>query len=170
MMKLHLFSQSSGLVSCPLAMTDGAAFTLRELQRQKSKYFSGEIREAYERLTSYEPEKFWTSGQWMTEKRGGSDVTGGTETFAIPLSESGSANPDLSRSQEATEYRAYGYKWFSSATDADMTLALCRFPLSQQDLENNTGKLGLAFIRVKDQEGNLNGIQIQRLKDKMGTR
>lgn len=29
---------------------------------------------AYPRLTSREPGQFWTSGQWMTEKRGGSDV------------------------------------------------------------------------------------------------
>ena len=31
-------------------------------------------KEAFERLTSRDPAKFWTSGQWMTEKRGGSDV------------------------------------------------------------------------------------------------
>ena len=29
--KLYLFAPSSGLTSCPLAMTDGAAFTLREV-------------------------------------------------------------------------------------------------------------------------------------------
>ena len=27
--------------------------------------------------------QFWTSGQWMTEKRGGSDVGGATDTIAI---------------------------------------------------------------------------------------
>ena len=25
-------------------------------------------------MTSRDPEKFWTSGQWMTERKGGSDV------------------------------------------------------------------------------------------------
>lgn len=30
--------------------------------------------EAYNRLTTREPERFWTSGQWMTERQGGSDV------------------------------------------------------------------------------------------------
>ena len=29
---------------------------------------------AYSRLISRDPNKFWTSGQWMTERRGGSDV------------------------------------------------------------------------------------------------
>jgi len=28
----------------------------------------------YSRLTTTNPDKFWTSGQWMTEKAGGSDV------------------------------------------------------------------------------------------------
>lgn len=30
--------------------------------------------DAFANLTSRDPKKFWTSGQWMTEKRGGSDV------------------------------------------------------------------------------------------------
>ena len=29
---------------------------------------------AHEHLTSRDPSMFWTSGQWMTERRGGSDV------------------------------------------------------------------------------------------------
>lgn len=29
---------------------------------------------AYERLISRDTKYFWTSGQWMTEKEGGSDV------------------------------------------------------------------------------------------------
>ena len=60
-------------------MTDGAAKTL-SLCDQSDK----EIANAFENLTSRNPEKFWTSGQWMTEKRGGSDVRNGTETVAIP--------------------------------------------------------------------------------------
>ena len=73
---LYLFSPSSAFVSCPLAMTDGAAKVLKKYQSQNS-----EFKKAYDQLTSREPEKFWTSGQWMTEKAGGSDV-GLTETTA----------------------------------------------------------------------------------------
>lgn len=29
---------------------------------------------AFSRLTSRDSNKFWTAGQWMTERRGGSDV------------------------------------------------------------------------------------------------
>lgn len=32
------------------------------------------FKRAFENLTTRNPEKFWTSGQWMTERRGGSDV------------------------------------------------------------------------------------------------
>lgn len=32
------------------------------------------VDEAYSRLTTRQPERFWTSGQWMTERQGGSDV------------------------------------------------------------------------------------------------
>ena len=70
--------------------------------------------EAFYRLTSRDPSKFWTSGQWMTERKGGSDVAEGTETIAIPQSGSDRL------------YKLYGYKWFSSATDADIAITLAR--------------------------------------------
>lgn len=44
---------------------------------------SPEAKEAFRRLTSRDPDEAWTSGQWMTEKRGGSDVGSGTDTHAI---------------------------------------------------------------------------------------
>ena len=50
----------------------------------------------------------------MTEKKGGSDVSGGTETFATPIDD-----------QEGY-YSLVGYKWFSSATDSDIALTLGR--------------------------------------------
>ena len=34
----------------------------------------GRFTNAYGNLTSQSPDKFWTSGQWMTERKGGSDV------------------------------------------------------------------------------------------------
>ena len=68
--KLYLYAPSSGLFSCPLAMTDGAAKTLEELNLLDNPVFIN----AYNRLTSQNPKEFWTSGQWMTEKGGGSDV------------------------------------------------------------------------------------------------
>lgn len=40
----------------------------------KSIGISQPVDEAYSRLTTRQPERFWTSGQWMTERQGGSDV------------------------------------------------------------------------------------------------
>jgi hypothetical protein len=72
---VYLFDASTAVYTCPLAMTDGAAKTLQ---------LSGNrvlIERAIPRLTSRDPETAWTSGQWMTEKTGGSDV-GTSETVA----------------------------------------------------------------------------------------
>lgn len=136
-------------------MTDGAAFTLRELKKEGT-YWGKDIEEAYNRITSSDPSKFWTSGQWMTEKKGGSDVSLGTETFAIE--------------KDPSKCTLYGYKWFSSATDSDMTLTLARFPKDENELKANNGKLGLAFIKIRNKKGALNNIEVVRLKDKLGTR
>jgi len=141
--KLYLFSSSSGLYICPLAMTEGAAFLLRSLL-QKSE--DSELQEAFSRVTSSDPNQFWTSGQWMTEKRGGSDVSGGSQTIAEHLS--------------GDTYKLYGYKWFTSATTANMAFTLARVD----------GKLSLFFVKVKDEEGRLNNIRIVRLKEKLGTK
>ena len=59
---LYLFHPSSAFVSCPLAMTDGAARAIELYGDQTLK--AGPFR----RLTSRDPAQFWTSGQWMTEK------------------------------------------------------------------------------------------------------
>ncbi|XP_032435332.1 acyl-CoA dehydrogenase family member 11 [Xiphophorus hellerii] len=151
MSKLYIFSPSSGLYTCPLAMTDGAAKVIQSVG------VSPPVEEAYRRLTSRQPERFWTSGQWMTERQGGSDVGSGTETVAVP--------------QADGSYRLHGYKWFTSATDADMTLTLARI----QDRSGSTtpGSRGLSLFYAevsRFEDGRLRGIEVQRLKDKLGTR
>ena len=153
--KLYLFAPSSGLYSCPLAMTDGAAFTFQQLKRRKDFKSTPEIEDAYSHLTSRDPQYFWTSGQWMTEKKGGSDVSGGTTTLAIP--------------SENNKYQLYGYKWFTSATDADMTLTLARSVVDGKPISGGKG-LSMFFSKVKDEKGTLNNLELIRLKDKMGTR
>ena len=55
-----------------------------------------------------------------------------------------------------------GYKWFSSATDSDMSLLLAR-----KSMEDN---LSMFFLRTRDHDDNLNGIEIVKLKNKLGTR
>ncbi|KFO86952.1 hypothetical protein N320_04649, partial [Buceros rhinoceros silvestris] len=148
--KLYLFSSFSGGFNCPLAMTDGAAKIAESLG------LPGSLKNAFDHLTSWDPKKFWTSGQWMTERRGGSDVADGTETVA--------------RKQPDGTYRLYGFKWFTSAADSDMALTLARVADAEGRVKQGSSGLSLFFLRVRDEEGKLNGIQVQRLKDKLGTR
>mgnify|MGYP007088256882 FL=1 len=56
-----IFSQSSGLYTCPLSMTDGASFTLRAL-RWKRQLIPDALKEAEDGLISNDPDKFWNSG------------------------------------------------------------------------------------------------------------
>lgn len=141
----YLFHPSSDVYSCPLAMTDGAARTLLQAGNQAL------IERAIPRLTSRDPDQFWTSGQWMTESTGGSDV-GLSETIA--------------RQAEDGTWRLYGRKWFSSATTSQMALTLAR------PEGNPAGGRGLAlfYVETRDQHGRLNQIEVNRLKDKLGTR
>ncbi len=141
----YLFGPSSGLYSCPLAMTDGAAKTLLTHGDQDL------VDRAVPRLTSRDPRTAWTSGQWMTERTGGSDV-GISETVA--------------REQPDGTWRLYGTKWFTSAITADMALTLAR------PEGGTSGGRGLAmfYVEVRDERGRLNDIRVLRLKDKLGTR
>jgi len=144
----YLFHPSTDVYSCPLAMTDGAARTLIELGNQPL------IDRAVPFLTSRDPDAMWTSGQWMTERTGGSDV-GLSETVA-----------KKDESLGAGVFRLYGTKWFTSATTAQMALTLAR------PEGNGPGGRGLAlfYVEVKRSNGGYNGITVNRLKDKLGTR
>ncbi|KAI9594494.1 hypothetical protein BDF19DRAFT_123924 [Syncephalis fuscata] len=150
--KMLLFGPSSGIFSCPLAMTDGAARVLELCDNNDIKQL------ALTRLTSRDPSRFWTSGQWMTERPGGSDVSR-TETKAEPL--------DAAHN----EWSIHGFKWFSSATDADMTLMLARArdPKTNEFREGSRG-LSVFFAEMRNADGSLNGVRIHRLKDKFGTK
>ena len=140
----YLFTPSTDLYSCPLAMSDGAARALIEAGNQVL------IERALPHLTSRDPREFWTSGQWMTEAAGGSDV-GLSETVAR---------------QENGRWRLYGRKWFTSAATSQMALTLAR------PAGNPAGGKGLAlfYLETRDEQGRLNRIVVHRLKDKLGTR
>jgi alkylation response protein AidB-like acyl-CoA dehydrogenase len=146
--KLYLFHPSSAFFTCPLAMADGAAKVL-ETYGQTPRH-----REAFVHLTSRDPARFWTSGQWMTERTGGSDVSATSTTVQL----------------DGEQARLYGTKWFSSATTSQMALALARLP------DSPAGSRGLTLFLVPtySESANsapkpLNHIKILRLKDKLGT-
>jgi alkylation response protein AidB-like acyl-CoA dehydrogenase len=142
---VYLFHPFTDVYTCPLAMTDGAARTLitsgnREL-----------VDRAVPHLTSRDPARFWTSGQWMTEATGGSDV-GVSRTVA--------------RRDAHGAWRLHGKKWFTSAATSQMTLTLAR---PEGGGPGGSG-LALFYLETRDASGELNGIRIERLKDKLGTR
>ncbi|MGC3980016.1 MAG: acyl-CoA dehydrogenase family protein [Steroidobacteraceae bacterium] len=140
----YLFHPSSDVYTCPLAMSDGAARCLLEAGNQAL------IKRALPHLTSRTADNVWTSGQWMTEATGGSDV-GGTRTTAV---------------KQANDWLLSGKKWFTSAINSQMALALAR------PEGNKAGAQGLAlfYVETRDAAGRLNGIRVERLKDKLGTR
>jgi acyl-CoA dehydrogenase len=141
----YLFDGSTAVYTCPLAMTDGAARALLESGNDEL------IKRAVPRLTSRDPEHMWTSGQWMTERVGGSDVSQ-TETRAT--------------ARDDGSYSLYGTKWFTSATSSQMALTLAR------PAGGATGNAGLAlfYVETRDGAGPAHGLSINRLKDKLGTR
>ena len=141
---VHLFGPSSSIYTCPLAMTDGAATTLLAHGN------AALVERAVPRLTSRNPSRAWTSGQWMTERAGGSDV-GQSLTRAV---------------RDGDGWRLFGTKWFTSATTSEMTLTLAR-------PEGNPGGgkgLALFYLELRRADGTPNALRVLRLKDKLGTR
>lgn len=140
----YLFAPSSCVYTCPLAMSDGAVKTLRVHRH------AALVDRAVPHLISRDPARSWTSGQWMTERTGGSDV-GLSQTLAR---------------REGDRWRLYGTKWFTSATTSEMTLTLAR------PEGNPPGGKGLAlfYLELKGEGGSVNGLRINRLKEKLGTR
>jgi len=168
--KYALWCGSAAWVNCPSLMCDGVASLFRRhltnscLPPQQQTI----LQSAYDRLTSRDPAKAWTTGQWMTERPGGSDVSM-TETLAT-LSPS-----DLPTGSKATDgnplgpWRIDGFKWFSSATDANMMVMLARTPKGISTFFAPMRRT----LDKRDVLGNdteLNGVRIQRLKNKLGTR
>ncbi|MGD2114210.1 MAG: acyl-CoA dehydrogenase family protein [Acidobacteriota bacterium] len=142
---VHLVHPSSDVYTCPLAMTDGAAKTIHVHGNAEL------LGRAVPHLVSRDPATFWTSGQWMTETSGGSDV--------------GRSITEARRDADGT-WRLYGRKWFTSAATSQMALTLGR------PEGNPPGGRGLALFYVEcfDAEGRPRNLRIERLKDKLGTR
>lgn len=140
----YLFTPSTDLYACPLAMTDGAACALQAAGNRPL------LERALPHLISRDPAEFWTSGQWMTEATGGSDV-GLSETVAR---------------EEEGQWRLYGRKWFTSAITSQMALTLGR------PAGNPPGGKGLAlfYVETRNARGRPNRIIVNRIKDKLGTR
>jgi alkylation response protein AidB-like acyl-CoA dehydrogenase len=154
---LHLYGPESATYTCPVAMADGAAALLSRSDVDSS------VRDAWlPRLLSTDPSVAVTSGQWMTESQGGSDI-GRASTVGLPAADG--------------SWRIRGEKWFCSAIDSAMAVALAR------PHGTGTGSKGLAPFLIPRYAvdsplagstappgSTAPGIQVHRLKNKLGTR
>jgi alkylation response protein AidB-like acyl-CoA dehydrogenase len=154
---LHLYGPESATFSCPVAMADGAAALLNRPEVDPA------VRAAWlPRLLSTDPDTTITSGQWMTESQGGSDLAR-TSTTAHPAGDG--------------SWRLTGEKWFCSAVDSAMAVALARPAgadtgsrvLAPFLVPRYAGDSPLA-ARGADPAGPAPGVTVRRLKDKLGTR
>ncbi|HEX6500488.1 MAG TPA: acyl-CoA dehydrogenase family protein [Micromonosporaceae bacterium] len=155
---LHLYGPESATYSCPVAMSDGAAALLSRDDVDPA------VRDAWlPRLLSTDPDTAVHSGQWMTEAQGGSDIARSTTT-AVPAGDG--------------SWRLTGEKWFCSAADAPIAIALAR-PAGAPD--NSSRVLAPFLVPRYAQDSPLAapharptdpapGVRIHRLKDKLGTR
>ena len=144
--RAYLLLPGTDMLGFLLATTDGAARTLVE-------YGPKDLQdEVLPHLLSRDPDTFWTSGQWRTERTGGSDLSQ-IETSA-------------ERDADGT-WRLHGHKWFTSSTAANMALVLARTPTG-----TGTGELTLFHVPIRETEGTppRDGIQVNRMKDKLGAR
>ena len=131
---------------CPITMTYGAIAAMRRDAWLARDWVPRLLAREYDpRDIPFEGKRSGLIGMGMTEKQGGSDVRANT-TRAV-------------RSSDGS-YRITGHKWFFSAPQCDAHLILAQSP----------GGLSCFFMPRRLPDGSLNGIYIQRLKDKLGNR
>ena len=161
-------------------MQDGATRLLQRHLLSQSGMDSTQrkvLQNAFDHLISRDPSAAWTSGQWMTERTGGSDVSQ-TETVATyspyPSEET---TPRASSTEDEDiplgPYEINGFKWFSSATDSQMTILLAktRPGLGVSAFFAPMRRYNPSLVSATGREGGLelNGVNISRLKNKFGT-
>ena len=141
---VYLTSQVEPGVCCPMTMTYAAVPALRADKALFADWVPKLTARAYDPAPKPLVRKPGaTLGMAMTEKQGGSDIRANTTT----------ATP------EGDTYRLIGHKWFCSAPMSDGFLTLAQAP------EGLT-----CFLVPRCLDDARNGIQIQRLKDKLGNR
>lgn len=164
---LHVYGPESATFTCPVAMADGAAALLSRSDVDSS------VRDAWlPRLISTDPVEAVTSGQWMTESQGGSDV-GRATTAAAPAGDG--------------SWRLTGEKWFCSAIDSAVAVALARpdgagpgsrslapFLVPRYAADSPLARPGAAVplggFRLGGAGLPAPGVRLHRLKEKLGTR
>ncbi|KAK4903532.1 hypothetical protein LTR49_026844 [Elasticomyces elasticus] len=167
MLKCHLFSASSATSQFHLVLSDGAAQLLRShlSSPQMDNDTRMRFQHAYDSLTSTNPLKAHTSGLWMTERAGGSDLTP-TQTTARFLPQD---TDSLSTDTDGFSLGPWvldGFKWFSTGTETDMAVTVARAPHGLSAFLVSTHRRSDSNSVCKSE---LNGFRARRLKNKVGT-
>jgi putative acyl-CoA dehydrogenase len=145
-----LFTELEPSILCPISMTYAATPALRHNPALHAEWGPRLGSRTYDPVLKPHSQKLGvTMGMGMTEKQGGSDVRANS-THALP------------DGQDAwgPRYRLTGHKWFFSAPMCDAFLVLAQAP----------GGLSCFFLPRVLPDGSLNGLYIQRLKDKLGNK
>ena len=143
-----LFTELEPSILCPISMTYGVMPSLQRNAAIHADWCAGLTSRSYDpAFRVYRDKRGLTMGMGMTEKQGGSDVRANT-TQATP------------NGQDAwgARYRLIGHKFFFSAPMCDAFLVLAQAP----------GGLSCFFVPRILPDGAVNGLQVQRLKDKLG--
>lgn len=139
----YLFVQSEFGLMCPISATETSALLIE-------KHGSEDLKRRFaDRMLIQDRENILMGAQFMTEKTGGSDVSG----------------IELTARFEDGEWRLYGDKWFCSCADGDIAMLLAR---PEGAPGGNAGLALFAMPRRLD-DGTRNSYRLVRLKDKLGT-
>ncbi len=140
----YLHHQAEAGSNCPLTMTYASVPALRHAPDTTAPWLARIVGRDYDpRSLPIADKGAVTIGMGMTEKQGGSDVR---------------ANSTRAQPQGDGSYALVGHKWFFSAPMCDGFLVLAQAP----------GGLSCFLLpRILD-NGERNGLRLQRLKDKLG--
>ena len=147
--RLYLAAQMEAGHICPLTMTSAAAPTLLAAPEIAEAWLPRILSPSYDpRFLPAHAKSGATIGMGMTEKQGGTDVRANT-TRAEPAGHPGTG-----------EHILTGHKWFLSAPMSDAFLVLAQAPAG----------LSCFLLPRFLPDGSLNGLRLQRLKNKLGNR
>ncbi len=147
--RLYLAAQMEAGHVCPLTMTNAAVPALLAAPELAEAWLPRILSSSYDRrFIPAHAKTGATLGMGMTEKQGGTDV-GANTTRAEPA-----GHPSTG------EHILTGHKWFLSAPMSDAFLVLAQAP----------GGLSCFLMPRFLPDGTLNGLRLQRLKDKLGNR
>lgn len=140
----YLFVQSEFGLLCPVSATDTCALLIQN-------YASEELKQRYlPGMLTQDMDDLLRGAQFMTEKAGGSDVSGNA----------------LTARRSGDHWELWGDKWFCSCADSEVVLLLARCEGA------SAGNAGLSLFlmpRTLD-DGTRNRYRLVRLKDKLGSR